>query len=320
MGGDEMSESIIRFGYLLRKLNEAKIKTVVTFHTGPEIFYEDSDMWRVIKRDWEFIIDRMLSRIWNREVVPWFQPEHDCTAIVHVDVTRTNMINAGLHPDQVTVIPHGVLDRQLEFKPIDINETVNMSIFRFISSYKGYHTAIRALQLLPMNYTLTCMGGRHPNSEGSEYSDILAFAADLDRSTLEHRLSKLYIPVYDRIRITGFLSEEEADVEHEKTQLCLVPYETKNFSGSGALTWSITSGKPVIASNIPAFVNINKEHACMHLFNKSDHHELAWSIKHIVENVNKQKTLVDAANKYTQECSWSNVADMHVELYQSLSK
>ena len=316
MGGDEMSDSIIRFGYLLRKLNEVKLKTVVTFHTGPEIFYEDSNMWRFVKRDWSFIVDRLLTRIWNREVVPWFQPEHDCTAIVHVDITRTNMINSGLHPDQVIVIPHGVLNRRLEFKPIDKRDTINMSIFGFISSYKGYHTAIQALQLLPVNYTLTCMGGRHPNSEGSEYSDILTFAAELDHSMYEHGLQKLYNSVTDRVRITGFLSDEQADAEHEKTQLCLVPYETKNFSGSGALTWSITSGKPVIASNIPAFVDINNEHACMHLFNKADHHELAWSIKHIVEREDKQETLVDAANKYTQECSWSNVAKTHINLYK----
>ena len=174
---------------------------------------------------------------------------------------------------------------------------------------------MRALRLLPDNYTLTCMGGRHPNSKGSEYTDILEFATNLDRERSEHRWGDVYTAVKNRIRITGFLTEQQADAEHGNTQICLVPYEAENFSGSGALTWSMTSGKPVIASNIPAFETLNEEHRCMHLFNREEPEELAWSIKRVAEDVKYQCALVSGANKYSQEVSWSNVAKTHMNLY-----
>lgn len=315
MGGGEMADSIIRFGYLLKRLNKAKVRTIVTFHTGPEIFYEAADMWRTIKRDWGFIVDRLLTRIWNREVVPWFQPRYDCSAIVHVNNTRKHMLHAGIHPDNVTVVPHGVIDRRLEFTPIDPAGVVNLSIFGFISSYKGYHTAMRALRLLPDNYTLTCMGGRHPNSKGSEYTDILEFATNLDRERSEHRWGDVYTAVKNRIRITGFLTEQQADAEHGNTQICLVPYEAENFSGSGALTWSMTSGKPVIASNIPAFETLNEEHRCMHLFNREEPEELAWAIKRVVNDVELQRSLTRNASKYCTDNSWKEIGRRHKGLY-----
>jgi glycosyltransferase involved in cell wall biosynthesis len=310
--GDE-SDAIERFGNLLSQLSIIDIPVYVTFHSDP-VFYTDTGGFSVMT-----IMKKCLSRMWRKKVAKWFQPKYNITAIVHTDRTRKEFIQSTFHEGSVVVVPHGVIDRDIEFRPVNPRTKVQLSIFGFISSYKGYHVALKALQLLPENYKLICMGGRHPNSTGDEYTQILGGAKALDHGTVEHGLGRIYRLVSDRVEITGFLEEEQADVIHKKTDICLAPYTDKTLSGSGALTWSITSGRATIASNIPSFQAINDEYQCMHLFKTDAHHELAWSIKRVAENVKYQCALVSGANKYSQELSWSNVAKTHMNLYESVA-
>ena len=312
--GDE-SDAVCRLGDLLKLLSKAKIKTCVTFHSDP-VFYDESISFNHVS-----MMRYLLSRVWRAEVAKWFQPKHDMTAIVHTDRTKQEFIDSTFHSDNIQVVPHGVVERESKFRPIDPTKRVNMSIFGFISSYKGYNVALQALELLPENYRLICMGGRHPTSEGDEYTDILRRAYDIDKSIMEHKLEEYgHHKVQDRVAITGYLDESQADFWHFRTHMCLAPYTDKTLSGSGALTWSITSGRPTIASDIPSFKSINNEHACMQLFKSDAHFELAWAIRHVAENEHVQRSIIASAKRYSDELSWSNVADMHVELYQSSIK
>ena len=259
--------------------------------------------------------------MWRAQVANWFQPKYDMTAIVHTDRTKQEFADSTFHINNICVIPHGVINRGIAHKPIDLSGDINLSIFGFISSYKGYNVALQALELLPKRYKLVCMGGRHPTSDGDEYTDILRRAYDIDRGILENKLHKFgHHKVRDRVTITGYLDDTQADQWHEKTDICLAPYTDKTLSGSGALTWSITSGRPTIASDIPSFKTINKQYGCMHLFKTDAHFELAWAIRHVAENEHVQQNILAGAKQYTDQLSWSNVADMHVDLYQTKIK
>lgn len=310
IGSGDESDAIERFGELLKQLNKLNVKTFVTFHSDP-VFYTSKIKWTAID-----MMRSCLSRMWKKQVAVWFQPKHKTTAIVHTERTRTEFIKSTLHKNNVVVIPHGVLQRKLKPKPIDPNKTINMSIFGFISEYKGYHVALNALQYLPDNYRLICMGGRHPTSDGDEYTQILQRAYDIDRAIVEHDLHLVdHVPVRPRLTITDYLNDKQADHWHGQTHICLAPYIDRTLSGSGALTWSITSGRPTIASNIPSFKTINDEYNCMKLFKVDAHMELAWIIKHVVENKHVQQDMLAGASKYSDELSWSNVGKMHIALY-----
>ena len=315
MGDGDESDAVERFGMLLKKLYTNKVKTIVTFHSDP-VFYTPG-----IKFNAHGMLKWALSRMWRTQVAKWFQPKYNMTAIVHTDRTKQEFVNSTFHADNIQVVPHGVLERDTFFRPIDPKKRVNLSIFGFISSYKGYNVALQALEMLPENYRLICMGGRHPTSDGDEYTDILRRAYDIDRSILEHKLHKFgHHKVSDRVTITGYLDESRADDWHFRTHMCLAPYTDKTLSGSGALTWSITSGRPTIASDIPSFKSINKQYGCMHLFKADAHFELAWAIRHVAENEHVQRSIIAGASRYTDQLSWSNVADMHVDLYQTKIK
>jgi glycosyltransferase involved in cell wall biosynthesis len=316
--GDE-SDAVCQFGKIIQSLVKKQKKVFVTFHSEPVFFRTWLD---VIKRRDGFLptlMMRTLSKIWKKKVSRWFTKKYpNVTAIVHNIKSKGEFIKSGFDVANVKVISHGVISRKIPFKEIrPKQDIINLTIFGFLSAYKGYHAAIRALQLLPENYRLICMGGRHPNSSGSEYDDILFFAADRDRETNEHKLPLNL--VYDRITITGFVDEEDADIWHKKTDICLAPYDDRTLSGSGALTWSLTSGRPVIACNIPAFQAINNEYNCMQITAVQAHHELAWAIKKVVNDVKSQRVLTHNANKYCIDNSWEVIAKQHMNLYESVA-
>ena len=312
--GDE-SDAIERLGDMLKQLSKTNKPVFVTFHSDP-VFYTDKKVW-----SGEGMLRSLLSGMWRKQVSRWFQPKYNVHAIVHTNRTKQEFVQSQFSKHNTHVIPHGVINRDITHKPIDLNGDVNLSIFGFISSYKGYNVALHALELLPKKYKLVCMGGRHPTSEGDEYTDILRRAYDIDKGILENKLNKFgHHKVRDRVTITGYLDDTQADQWHEKTDICLAPYTDKTLSGSGALTWSITSGRPTIASDIPSFKSINKQYGCMHLFKTDAHFELAWAIRHVAENEHVQQNILSGAKRYTDQLSWSNVADMHVDLYQTKIK
>ena len=43
-------------------------------------------------------------------------------------------------------------------------DTVLLSIFGFVGSYKGHEVAVRALRMLPPKFVLAVIGGRHPDA------------------------------------------------------------------------------------------------------------------------------------------------------------
>lgn len=310
IGNGDETDAVSRFGNLLKVLIKENKRVFVTFHSDP-VFWESR--WRF---DTELLLKKLLSRVWKGEVSKWFQPRYNVTAIVHTKRTKQEFLDSGFHEDSVEVVPHGVVSREVKFSPIKPDVEINLSIFGFISDYKGYDVALRALQLLPRNYNLICMGGRHPSSTGDEYTQILGAAKRLDREVVECKLQDIYSLVSDRVTITGYLDKAQADKMHKKTHICLAPYTDKTLSGSGALTWSLTSGCPVIASDIPSFKTIDDEYQCMHLFKTDAFHELAWSVKRVVSDVNYQRALVDGATNYAEQLSWSNVAETHEKLYK----
>ena len=312
--GDE-SDAICQFAKVIEQLANKQKKVFVTFHSDPVFFRTWLD---VIKRRDGFLptlLMKTLSKIWKKKVSKWFTKKYpNINAVVHTHTSKKEFIKSGFDEENVQVISHGVISRDILFKEVNPDQgIINLTIFGFISGYKGYHTAIRALQYLPENYRLICLGGRHPNSIGTEYDDILNFAADRDCETIERKLPLNL--VYDKITITGYATEHEANIWHKKTDICLAPYQDKTLSGSGALTWSLTSGQPVIASDIPSFKAINDEYNCMQITAVHGHHELSWAIKKVVNDVKLQRTLAHNANKYCTDNSWENIAGLHVNEY-----
>jgi glycosyltransferase involved in cell wall biosynthesis len=122
-----------------------------------------------------------------------------------------------------------------------------------------------------------------------------------------------------RLVVTGYVTQDELDLYHAATDICLAPYIDDSLSGSAAITWAMTSGKPVIASNIRAFREINSFADCLLMVTPNAEMELAWQIERLAASPSLQSRLVENARRYAREYSWPKTAQQTADLYKNLS-
>ena len=288
------------FYKILKNLKKNKIKTFTTYHSEP-IFYKALGFLNFENKN--------SVRYWKK-IAKLHQKKYNITAIVHTNPTKKIFKDTGFK--NIELVRHGVLERELpkKFSLKEKEDFITLGIFGFISPYKGHEFALSILDLLPSNFKLYIVGGRHPNSEAEEIGKILIKANELG-------LSK-------RVIITGWTTPEQADEHQSHCDICLVPYQTTEISSSGAITWNLSSGRPVIASNIRSFREINeatkaidpKYGDAMMLCHHTDRAEWIWAIKKILETPKLKNSLVDNARRYCEKFSWTNTCKKHIELYK----
>ncbi|NEU74135.1 glycosyltransferase [Hassallia byssoidea VB512170] len=317
-GSYPFDKSIDIFHDILIYLKKHRKKVVVTFHTDP-IFVQS-----ILKtfKEGSSQLSRNLSNSlqtwkWKSKIAPFFNSSNsNFTALVHTKKSRLLLINSGFAPESIKVVKHGIttrynttyslLNSQDCKSKIDLDEGCKLlSIFGFVSGYKGYEIAINALKYLPSQYYLAIIGGTHPNERHDKTID---------------RIFNLIIEckLQNRVRITGFVDFEVLDLYHAATDICLAPYLSSTLSASGALTWALNSGKPIIASKIPAFYELNQEVDCMSMITPECSMELAWQILNLDKDEQLKEQLVKNAFTYVNENSWDKISSIHIEIYKNL--
>jgi len=176
-----------------------------------------------------------------------------------------------------------------------------IGIFGFVSKYKGYSVLLSAMKYLPESYKILLLGGSHPESKGN--------------STLsEIALSKVN-QYPDRITTTFIPDDAEIHQYMEKCDVIVAPYLPVNLSSSGAITHAISSGIPVIASNINAFIELYKEAECFYPIDYNSPEQLAAALIDLPKNVHLRNKLISASRSITEKHSWENmVKSLHDEL------
>jgi glycosyltransferase involved in cell wall biosynthesis len=310
-------KSIDIFAEILVNLRKKDKKVVVTFHTEPVFVQPIYKVLSNTRRNFESNFYELIQNFkWKTKIVPIFNNSKNAfTSVVHTKKSRLSFINSGFNPKSVRIIKHGVVTHDTNYlrlsksdckAKLNLNKNTKLlSIFGFVSKYKGYEIAINALKYLPSQYNLAIIGGTHPNDkEGKTMDEIIKLIIDLD--------------VRDRVLITGFVEFEVLDLFHGATDICLAPYLPSTLSASGALTWAFKSGKPIIASKIPAFDEINQEYNCMFMIAPECCLELALGILNLDKNQKLQEQLVNNALKYTEKNSWDNIGKIYLQLYKEL--
>ena len=302
--------SIDLFNGLLRQLRGKGCAVAVTFHTEPSFRAHDRDGALQLARQ------VALRALWSSTVGRRFMQDSAMAGVVHTRSSRLALIRSGLPAGRVHVLSHGtppfgpavesederrLLKQKLGF-PADARV---LSIFGFISAYKGYRTAIRALDKLPAEYHLAVVGAPHPFSDDAALDDLLGLASRLG--------------VTERVKVTGYLSTAQVNEHLAITDVCLAPYHPQpRLASSAALTWALASGRPVIASRISAFTELNEDYDCLEMIAPRAPNELAYQVMALEANPERVAALVDNARRYCDDHQWSRVAHQHVALYNRL--
>lgn len=250
-----------------------------------------------------------VRRFFYRNLWVWFYRKLSklCFVIVHTEKSRNDFIKFGGDPKKVIIVPHGVSDLDAQINDYSSDNKLSLgykstdkliSVFGFVSWYKGVDLAVDAIKVLPENFKLAVVGGLHPKEkEDSTFASVVKVASEIGAN---------------RVRVTGYLEINEMNRYLSATDIVIAPYREVGLSASGALTFGLRSGKPVIATEIDAFVNVNSDCGCLYLIKPDSVSELVEAIVEIDKNAQLVKTLTDRAANYCHLRSWSAIADFMV--------
>jgi len=294
--------AVKRFGGLLTALQEIAKPVVTTFHT---------DICTHSRRGLRGKWDRFRRKyLWSRHVTHHFGSESGrARAIVHSSATRRSFVRHGFPVNSIQVIPHACLaPRNYTLSNEEAKAALGLpanskllSLFGFISQYKGHDLAMAALERLPENFHLAMVGGMHPEAKDDFLDKLLASIP----ASMAHR-----------IHVTGWVDRDTADTFFAATDVCLAPYRGKTLlSGSGAITWGLSSGRPVIASKIEAFQNVDRIGNCLFLVTPEKTSELAWAVQKLVNDASLRERLVANANRFSESHSWAQSVSELAKVY-----
>ncbi|MEE9387258.1 MAG: hypothetical protein V3U96_01495 [Paracoccaceae bacterium] len=179
-----------------------------------------------------------------------------------------------------------------------------LGVFGFLSEYKGIHTAIRALQLLPENYHLAIFGGLHPHeikksNQVHPYIGTLLAETHVGESLIhsmrgEPGTGNIAITLKDadpstllqsprdissRVHFMGTPSDEGLVKAMSVSDIAILPYFEVGQTSSGPMSMVLEMGTPIIAARNHAFLQFSRYHpGRINFFEVGNHLELAQRV------------------------------------------
>lgn len=308
-----MNQSIRLFLSVVRRIRKLRKPTLIFFHTpdllGPSRGPADPPWFRVpFRREW-----RAFVRLVNRD-------RHFCT-LTHSRRGRALLVGNGLRKSKtIAIVPPLPAAKPLSTRSAT-NEVdggrVALAIFGFVYRYKGYRTAVQALCRLPKRFHLLVVGGKRPLADPGDdttHADLqwLASGAHGREDALPFGLERRQIDEAElarRITVTGYLPDAEVTRVLAGADLVLAPYLPDGPAGSGAMTWGLVSGRPVVASSIPAFAEIEQDYGCIVTVPPDAPDDLARAILELTDDPERARTLVRRSERFVWENGWDTLAE-----------
>ena len=231
--------------------------------------------------------------------------------IVHNEATEKSfVIQFPKYKDKIRIIPHGTYTSGIAqtTSKNNNNEKKEFLLFGQIRPYKGIDVLIDAVALLSRDIRkkihIVIVGSQHPKQDTTDYKKLIELADIQDCVDFQKRR----------------VPDEELPDLFEKADFALFPY--KEIYGSGALLMAYTYDKPVIVSDIPAFVEETDNGSTGLLFQTENPKDLAKCIEKAVEMSSTEiencklsiKKLVD--RKYNWNISAKKLFDIYASMYR----
>lgn len=227
--------------------------------------------------------------------------------IVHTDEGRQQLIERGARPDCVHLLPAGVPSVPsaptggADFrKRFDLGDARIVSLFGFISPNKGIELALHALQELGPEVRLVIAGGVR--------------TADAEPYAERVRAEIAALRLGDRVTITGYLSDEDVAEAMAASDVVAVPHT--EATGSYSVMIALAHGRPIIASDLACFKEIQARVPCLRLFRAGDGGHFAACLKAVLGNEIGRAEMSSRALHYAEEYSWRKVAQETDRIYQ----
>ena len=249
--------------------------------------------------------------------------------MVFTETARRMVVNQGLADfERVRLVPHGAPDELTAAAWSDrvgddivgsslglprLTGRTVLSTFGLISDSKGLELAIRALPKITAAHpeVLYLIAGQtHPdviNKEGESY-----------RLSLQHLVHDL--DLCDHVSfIDRFLTIDELALLLARSDLYLTPYRSKDQIVSGALTFAIAAGCPVVSTPYFYAEDLLSSGAGV-LVPFGDSAALASAVLTLLDSPAKMRTARTAARRVGADLSWSSVGKATLELLSEAAR
>ena len=232
--------------------------------------------------------------------------------IVHNEYCKKLLIEKfGIEEKKIRVIPHGSYtlpvyktDKSMFWQKKDETCKTTFLQFGIIRKYKGVDILLKSISMIPQdkrqNMRFIVAGAQLPKLDNTDYSAIIK----------EYGLE-------DCVELrTGHVPDEEVSRLFAEADFCLFPY--RDIYGSGALLMAYTYGKPVIASDIPAFREETDNGSTGYLFESENTEALKEAVLHAEKwSAEEYKACQNRISRLVHDkYNWSSSAKLLWEAYQ----
>ncbi|MEC4817075.1 MAG: glycosyltransferase [Scytonema sp. PMC 1069.18] len=207
---------------------------------------------------------------------------------------------------KLKVVPHFVEARSIKMSraearaALGLNGVKVVTLLGFIYPPKGHQIMIEAMPKLPQDITVVFAGSPSVGYKHLVHDFLaLAKAKGVDR----------------RLRITGYLLEEELESYLLATDLAVCPFS--RFSASGSISTWISVARPILASDFPQVAEYNRfELDAIKTFQPYTPDALAEAIRHLLPMCRENEDSTVA--KLRQKLSMPAIFDKHLIQYSNL--
>jgi glycosyltransferase involved in cell wall biosynthesis len=174
--------------------------------------------------------------------------------------------------------------------------------FGFLQPHKGIKEAIEAVALLRENhpdilYLAVCAVQQNPESEAYRLACL-------------NRARELGIA--DRALVFGkFLDNTEVLTALHASDLVVLPYYPTGESASGALTFALSSRRPVVTTAQPIFSSVAD---VVRQIDSPEPALIAQAVEELLADSGERRRLATAASAYIESTSWPVVAEGYLAL------
>lgn len=227
--------------------------------------------------------------------------------IVHDNPAKRLLLGRGVPDRKIRVIPMGVpeptaYEGEGDYfrQKYDLYGKKLIVIFGFIRPGRGYETALDILPELDKDTMLVIAGGVRDDSmdwyQTSLYEEIRS------RNLME------------KVLITGYLSDEDAGAIMQTADIVLCSQE--KGTGSYTVQFALGYGKPIIASDLPCFKDLELSYKCLTTYKNGSKASLASTIKPLLYDVGAAGKLAKSASIYAVNHTWRKIALLTKNVYK----
>lgn len=242
--------------------------------------------------------------------------KHATRISVHSNLMRRDLIDRGIDPDKIVVIPHGSLlqeplDRLESRRTLGVPERARMVLFfGFVWLGKGLDFLLDVFadvaKRVPEAFFF--VGG---------YTRRKAIYARMYMGYLRARTWWLGIAKHTRFW-GDYVPEDIAKAMYSATDLVALPYKQDYSSVSGVVHQAVGFGKLVLCSQISKFHEVGEHISSDLLVDPGDRRGWVDTMSRLLTDREWAEQMRSRVKEFAAETSWEKVGKIHLKLFDSL--